>query len=134
MKAHQEIPKRTSEAQKVLDGYNKDVERWRERNGHYKDIQPMSMNDILLLMAQLHPTNRAESKKLTAELIIFICDREIVTAQEIYDELGLSDKPVLKRLKLFQQHGLIRRESKRYYLASPRIHEIRKRYLRRICS
>jgi hypothetical protein len=123
-----------AKAQEVLDNYNKDLERWKERNGHYKDIQPLSTNDVLYIRQMLHPTKKAESKKVTEQLIVLLCEREIITAKEIYEATGLSDKPVLNRMKLFQQFGLIRRESKKYYLPTPRMHELRKRYLRRICT
>lgn len=119
--------------QKLLEQYNKDVDRWKERGGHYKDIQPLSTNDILLLKALMHPTNRADSKKLTEELVRYLCTRGIATASNIYEDMGLSDKPVLKRLKLLQQHGYVRRESKKYYIATPRLRELNARYLKRIC-
>lgn len=122
-------------AQQVLKAYREDVERWRERGGtHYKDIQPLHVNDVLFIKSVLHPTNKAESKKVTEQLITFLCERQVVTAKDIYDALGLSDKPVLKRIKIFQQFGLIRREGKKYYLPTPRMEELCKKYLRRICS
>jgi hypothetical protein len=121
-------------ALEILSNYQKDVERWKENGGHYKDIQPLSINDILFIRQVLHPTKKEQSKKVTEELIRFICDKGIVTAKEIYEATGLSDKPVLSRLKVFQQFGLVRRESKKYYLPTPRMLEIRNRYLKRICS
>lgn len=129
-----ETPLRDPIEEKILKSYQADVTRWKERGGRYKDIQPLAMGDILLLMAQIHPTKRAESKEVTRQLIEFLCDQEITTAKKIYEALGLSDKPVLKRLKLLQQHGLVRRESKRYYVATPRLQELRSRYLKRVCS
>lgn len=123
-----------AKAQEVLANYQKDLERWKERGGHYKDIQPLSINDILLLRAVLHPTDKAESKRVTAEIVKYICEKGVCTARDIYEDLGLSDKPVLKRLKILQQHGMIRRESKKYYLPTPRLYEVCKRYLKRICS
>lgn len=121
-------------ALEILSNYQKDVERWKERNSHYKDIQPLSINEVLFIKQVLHPTKKAESKRVTETLIKFICDQGIVTAKDIYDATGLSDKPVLNRMKIFQQFGLIRRESKKYYLPTPRMQEIRKRYLPRICN
>jgi hypothetical protein len=127
-------PTRDPLEQKILDNYQADVARWKERGGHYKDIQPLAIGDVLLLRAQIHPTKRAESKEVTRSLVNYLCDQEITTAKRIYEDLGLSDKPVLKRLKLLQQHGLVRRESKRYYVATPRLQELRNRYLKRICA
>lgn len=118
----------------VLAQYQSDVERWKERGGHYRDIQPLSINEVLFIRQMLHPTKKAESKQVTQKLIEFICDNKIVTAKEIYEATGLSDKPVLTRMKIFQQFGLIRRESKKYYIPTQRMIEIRERYLKRICS
>lgn len=121
-------------AQEIHAKYQKDLERWRERGGHYKDIQPLHTNDVLLLRAVMHPTDRADSKKVTEQLVNYLCEKGVCTASDIYEDLGLSDKPVLKRLKLLQQHGMIRRESKKYYLPTPRLYELQKRYLKRICT
>lgn len=123
-----------TKALEVLENYRKDCERWKERNAHYKDIQPITPNDVIFIRKVLHPTAKAESKQLTETLIQFICEKEIVTAKEIYDALGLSDKPVLKRLKTFKEFGLIRREGKKYYLPTPRMQELKKRYLKRVCE
>lgn len=121
-------------ARQVLEAYNKDVERWRERGSTYRDIVPITPNDILFIRKVLHPTARAESKKLTEDLIKFLCEKEVTTAEEIYTSLGLSDKPVLKRLKTFREFALVRREGKKYYLPTPRMREIYKRYLKRVCE
>lgn len=124
-----------SKAQAIKETYEKDVARWREKgNTHYKDIQPLTINDVIFLRTVLHPTNKAESKRLTENLVNFICERGIVTAEEIYTSLGLSDKPVLKRLQIFRQFALIRREGKKYYLPTPRMEDIHKKYLKRICD
>lgn len=116
----------------IIAAYHRDIARWRERGASYKDIQPLTMSDIILIRQVIHPTSRKESKEITKNLIEYICDRGICTAQEIYDHFGYSDKPVLKRLKLFQQFGLVRRESKKWYLPTPRMHELRERDLKRI--
>lgn len=118
----------------VLSAYQKDLERWKERGAHYKDIQPLTIQDILYIRTILHPTSKKESKELTKSLVNYLCDIGICTAQDIYNDLGYSDKPVLKRLKLFQQFGLVRRESKKWYMPTPRMLEVKKRHLRRICS
>jgi hypothetical protein len=56
-------------AQAILDRYTADVDRWRERGGQYKDIQPLTINDVLYIKAILHPTKRKESLKLTEDLV-----------------------------------------------------------------
>lgn len=118
----------------VLASYNADLERWKANGGHYKDVQPLTINDILFIRKMLHPTKRADSKKVTEELIKYLCEQEVTTAKDIYEATGLSDKPVLIRLKVFQQFGLIRRESKKYYLPTPRLYEINEKYLKRVCE
>jgi biotin operon repressor len=124
-----------TKAQAVLEQYHKDVERWKERGGHYKDIQGITTNDIMYIRRVLHPTEKVESKNVTKELITFLYQRQIVTANDIYDALGLSDKPVLKRLKTLREFGLVRRECKKYYLCTPRMNElVEKRYLKRVCE
>jgi hypothetical protein len=123
-----------SKAQAIREQYEQDVIRWRERGGQYVDIKPLTLNDVIFLKTVLHPTEKKETKKVTENLVNFICESKIVTAEEIYTSLGLSDKPVLKRLKVFRQFGLIRRESKKYYLPTPRMEELHKRYLKRICD
>lgn len=121
-------------AQEVLSTYQANVERWKANKAHYADIKPLTINDIILIRTVLHPTKRKDSMEVTETLIKFICDNGVVTAKQIYEGTGLSDKPVLNRLKTFQQYGLVRRESKKYYLPTPRLLEIRRRYLKRICS
>jgi len=123
-----------AKAQEILDSYQNDVKRWRERGGQYKDIQPLTINDVIFMKAVIHPTARKASKEFTERLVIFLCEKKIATAEEIYTELKMSDNPVLKRLGLFQQFGLVRRERKKYYIATPRLEELRKRYLKRICD
>lgn len=120
--------------QTILDDYKKDIERWRERGSQYRDIQPVTTNDVLFMRAVLHPTNKAESKDVTKRLITLLCERKIVTSKEIFEALGLSDKPVMKRLKIFRQFALVRKESNKYYLPTPRMEEVYRRYLRRICE
>lgn len=121
-------------AQTIRAEYDQDVERWKERGAHYADIKPLTINDVIFLKAVLHPTSRKKSKEVTEQLVNFLCEKKIVTAEEIYTGLGLSDNPVLKRLKIFKQFGLIRKESNKYYLPTPRMEEVQKRYLKRICD
>lgn len=123
-----------NKAQDVLQQYKTDVERWRERNPGYKELVPLTVNDVLFIKSVLHPTDKAKSKDVTKQLITFLCEKQIATAEEIYTALGLSDKPVLKRFKVFRQFALLRREGKKYYLPTPRMMELNKKYLRRICE
>lgn len=118
----------------ILSLYQRKVELMKSQKTTYKDIQPISMSEMLLLRALLHPTARKESKDITRELIKFICDQGIVTAEEIYAKYGWSDKPVMRRLKLLREFGMIKRESKKYYMGTPRLQELRTRYLERVCE
>lgn len=115
--------------------YMTDVARWRLNNAHYIDIKPFTMNDIFFIKIKLHPTNKQDSKNITKKMLEFIHTKRIVTADEIYDELSLSETPVLNRMKIFREFGLVRREGKKYYMATPRMDEVMtNRWHERICS
>jgi hypothetical protein len=118
----------------ILSDYQKNVERWKASGAHYADIQPLQSKDIIIIKQFLHPTNKRESKDMTKLLINFLCDEGITTAQDIYEKLQCSDKPILTRLKIMKQFGLIRREAKKYYIATPRLVEIQRKYLRHLCG
>ena len=118
----------------ILQSYKNDVARWQANNSHYVDIRPLTVNEIITLKMKLHPTAKRESLDMTKRLIELMCDREIITAQEIYTELACVDKPILKRIRILREYGLLRRESKKFYLPTPRLQELRKRYLHRLCE
>ena len=126
--------RKEKDPQEILEQYQKDLARWRERGQSYKDINPLTIQDVMYIKHVLHPTAKQDSKDLTKNIVEFICERGICTAQDIYDHFGYSDKPVLKRLKIFKEFGFVRRESKKWYLPTPRMYELQKRFLRRICS
>jgi len=118
----------------LLSDYQRKVKLMISQKIPHKDIQPLDQRDIILFMALLHPTAKRESKELTKELITFICDQGIITAEDIYAKYNWSDKPVMRRLKLFREFGLIKREQKKYYMPTPRMLELRKTYLERVCK
>ncbi len=118
----------------ILQSYKNDVARWTANNAHYVDIRPLQITEVIMLKMKLHPTAKRESLDLTKRLIDLMCDREIITAQEIYEALDCVDKPILKRIRILKEYGLLRRESKKYYLPTPRLQELRKRYLARLCE
>lgn len=121
--------------EQVYNDYQNDVARWKERQAHYIDIKPLNMNELLFIKTRLHPTAKAESKEMSKKIMEFIHSKRIVTAEEIYEEFGYSDKPVLRRLKVLREVGLVRRESKKFYIATPRLDEaITKRWHERVCS
>lgn len=118
----------------ILSEYQGKVNKLKAMGSSHKELQPLTTPEVLFIRATLHPTKKQESKEVTRKLIMLLCDRGIVTAQEIYDETGYADKPVLNRLKKFREHGLVRRESKKFYMPTPRMLELRERYLERVCG
>jgi transcription initiation factor IIE alpha subunit len=118
----------------ILSNYQHRTELMKEQKTPHKDIKPFETTELLLLKALLHPTDRKESKDMTRELIKYICDQGIVTAEQIYEHFDWSDNPVMKRLKIFREFGLVKREAKKYYMPTPRLIELRKTYLERVCG
>lgn len=118
----------------ILSDYQKKVESLIANKSPYKEVQPLQISDLLLLSARLHPTDKKESKDITRELIKFVHDEGIVTAEQIYSTYGWSDKAVMRRLKILREFGIVRRESKKYYMGTPRLKELRNKYLERVCS
>lgn len=118
----------------ILSNYQRKVALMRAQKTTHKDIQPLAMGDVLLVKALLHPTAKQTSKDMTKVLIEYLCDEGICTAEDIYTRFGWSNKPVMKRLKIFQNFGMVKRESKKYYIATPRLCELRDKYLRQICQ
>jgi hypothetical protein len=118
----------------ILSEYQHRVDALREQKVTTKEMQVLSMTDLLYLKAVIHPTNKQASKDITRELVKFIYDQGIVTAEEIYTKFGWSDKAVMRRLKLLKEFSIIRRESKKYYLGTPRLEELRIKYLDRVCN
>lgn len=121
--------------EEVLKAYQEKCAELKEKGSTYKEIAIPTVQDVLYLKMVLHPTRRKESKELTHALITFICERGIVTAQEIYDGLGFAETPVLTRIKKLKEQGYIRREHGKYYIATPRLLAlVKKDYLRRVCG
>jgi hypothetical protein len=122
------------EREEVLAEYQKRVGLMKAQKTNLKDIRILETTEILLLRALLHPTAKQESKDMTRELIYYLCDKAIVTAEDIYSHFGWSDNPVMKRLKIFKEFALVKRESKKYYLATPRLYVVRESYMERVCG
>lgn len=118
----------------ILSEYQRKLKLMTSQKIPHKDIQPLTTAEIMLFTALLHPTAKKESKDLTRELIKYICDQGIITAEEIYAKYNWSDKPVMRRLKLLREFGMIKREQKKYYMPTPRLLELRKDYLERVCN
>jgi hypothetical protein len=123
-----------TKALEILSDYKKRTAKMEELKTAHKDIQPLTTPDVMYIAAMLHPTARKESKEVTRKLINFLCDNAICTAQDIYDGLGYADKPVLTRLRKLMGFGLVRRESKKYYMPTPRMKALRAKYMERLCG
>lgn len=122
-------------AEEVYAEYQTDIARWIERGAHYIDIKKLTTNDLIFLRAKIHPTSKQTSKDLTRKLVQLIYERKIITAKEIYETLGVADKPVLRRMKVLREFGIVRRESKKYYMASPRLEDlVNKHWIERLCD
>lgn len=120
--------------QDILDHYRERSEKLKAAGSPYKEIQPLSIPDVLSIRVILHPTNRKASKEMTKQLILLLCEKGIMTAEEIYAETGFTDKPVLQRLRKFRELGLVRREHKKYYMSTDRMLDLKNRYLERVCG
>ena len=118
----------------ILSDYQRKLKLMTSQKTPHKDIQPLQPVEVMLFRALLHPTDKKESKDMTRELVKFICDKKILTAEDIYAEYNWSDKPVMRRLKLFREFGMVKRELKKYYMPTPRMIELRDNYLERVCS
>lgn len=118
----------------VLSEYQKRLELLRSANALHKEIKTLEIQEVLYLKLLLHKTKRQESMQMTYDLINYICAEACVTAEEIYIHFGWSNKPVLARLKIFKEFGLVKRLRKKYYVATPRMLELKEKYLSRICE
>jgi len=120
--------------EKILEDYKLRVQLMYAQKVPSKEVQDLSTQDVMYIRAILHPTKRVESKAMTRELLKFIYENKIVTAEQIYDTYGWSDNPVMKRLKLLKGFGLVKRVSKKYYLATPRLGILMTEYLDELCK
>lgn len=118
----------------ILAEYDDKVTRLRAIGSQHKEIQPLLMPDLLYIKAVLHPTAKKSSRDITRRLVEYLCNAEICTARDIYESLDCADKPVLQRLRKFKEMGLVRRESKRFYIRTPRLLQLKDQYLERVCG
>lgn len=118
----------------ILDTYWKTAEELRKINSPYRELRPLTIPELLFIRANLHPTAKRESKEVTRKMVSYIVEKRICMAEDIYRDLGYADKPVMTRMKKFMEHGLVRRECKKYYIATPRMLELKANYLERICG
>lgn len=124
----------TKTPRQILNDYRDKVVRLKAINSQHKELQPLSIPDVLNIKLTLHPTNKRESKELTRRLVEYLVEVEICTAGDIYDALGCTDKPTLQRLRKFKEYGLVRRESKKYYIATDRLIELKDKFIEKVCG
>ena len=122
------------EPMQILSDYQHRVEVMQSQKVNTKEMRKLETTELLYLRAVMHPTNKQVSKDMTKELVKFIYDQGIVTAEEIYTKYGWSDKAVMRRLKLLKEFSIIIRKSKKYYMGTPRLEELRIKYLERVCD
>jgi len=118
----------------LLAEYQRKVKLMTTQRTPHKDVQPLTTPEILLFRALLHPTNKKESKDMTRELVNYLCEQGITSAEDIYTKYNWSDKPVMRRLKLMREFGMVKREQKKYYMPTPRLFELQETYLKRVCD
>lgn len=116
----------------ILDEYHKKLENWRRNLQPVADLRELTFNDVALLVLKLHPTNREESKAITRKLLVFLAEQEVATTEEMIRELGISYPALLDRLKVLRTMNLVRRESRMFYLATPRLYEFVQKYMQHL--
>ncbi len=89
-------------------------------------------DEIKYLRTALHPTNRAEAKDITRRILRYMAERPQVTSKEVQEALSLSETTVLKRLQVFREFKLVRKEQNKLYVVGPRLREFVKLYMGRM--
>jgi predicted Rossmann fold nucleotide-binding protein DprA/Smf involved in DNA uptake len=118
----------------ILIQYEAKTATARAQGSQIKEFCDPSTADMLYLRALLHPTSKRESRDMTRRLIELLCEKKICTAEELYAEMGRSTKSILRRLKILRQNGYLRRESKKYYITTHRMHVMHRNFLDRVCG
>ena len=115
----------------IFEEYKKKLKKWREEEQPASDLREVTFNDALVIMLKLHPTDRKESKKISKQILEYLAENEIVTTDEIVKALGISKPTFYNRLQFLRSMGLVRRERRIYYLATPRLYDFIKNHIRR---
>lgn len=119
---------------KILEDYQTFIALAQAQKTPRKEVQPLTAQDIMYLKAKMHPTKKAESIAMTKELLNYMYTQRIATAEQIYAAYGWSDKPLMKRMKLLKEFAIVKRVSKKYYLATPRLDTLVTRYIDILCK
>lgn len=123
--------KRGTPAKQVYEAYERKLARIRESGyaDRNKEMKPFDFGEVFMLMAELHPVKRPKALEITKQLIEVLCERKAVVAKDLYEEFGWNDRTLLKRLNILAKYGLVRREAKKYYLATPRLFLFKEKYM-----
>jgi hypothetical protein len=113
----------------VLQTYEAKLNGWREAGQETPETKPLNVTDLQLLEARLHPTKRQGSLELSQRIVELLYNKRIVTTEEVCTILTCHDVPVRKRFDALRKAGMVRQESRIYYLATPRLDDFFSTYL-----
>jgi hypothetical protein len=113
----------------VQQTYEAKIAGWKASGQATPETRPLTTTDLQLLEARLHPTKRQASMDLTQRIVEMLYNRRIVTTEEVCTVLTCHDVPVRKRFDALRKAGMVRQESRIYYLATPRLDEFVSTYL-----
>jgi hypothetical protein len=116
--------------EEALQGYRANLDKWQKQGKFVKALTPFDSSEFLAVINQLHRSNNANYHKVTADVLTFIAERGVVTSEEIL-EAGICTLPAFyRRMKEFNAAALIRRESRMFYIATPRFNDFYTQYKR----
>jgi len=91
-------------------------------------------DELKFFRLAIHPTKRGDSREVTRRLLDYLKDKDLVTSLEIQEALGIAEMTVLKRLSILRQFNFIQRKLHRYYIVTPRLQELVRLYMDRLCE
>lgn len=86
-------------------------------------------DDFRYFKMVIHPTARQESKDVTKKILLYLSEKDIVTSVQLQKDLDISEAPILKRLKVFREFKLCKRERNKFYRVTPRLKELVRLYV-----
>lgn len=120
--------------EQVLALYKQKLANWQRREINVIDLRKLDINSVMIIHYRLHRANKTKSKELTKELLEFLKQAEIATTEEILAAVKISYPALNRRLQELRRHGIIRRESRLYYLATPRLTELLDSYMKHLMA
>lgn len=111
--------------EKMKEIYKKAEQRWKEieEQGYAsnEEIRELTKIEAEYIIGKLHKTKKRISIEMTRTLLELLYENKVITAKQLYEYYGWNNKPLLHRLNVLWKHKLVRRVSKKYYLATPRL-------------